>query len=104
MSNDKLTKPYKTLLGNRIYVVIDLPTYSIQMADSAKKALIAEAAKKLSRAVVYDIGTGVHPDNPIKVGDEVMVGKEGIIRGDLVNLSDDLSVMMVNPIEIVQIW
>jgi len=96
-------KPYKTLLGNRIYIKMELPTYSIQMADSAKKELVAEAAKKLERGVVYDIGTGVLTDD-IKIGDEVMVGKEGIIRGDLVNLTKDLSVMMINPFEIVHIW
>lgn len=102
--SEEQVKPYKTLLGNRIYLKMELPTYSIQMADSAKKELIAEAAKKLEKAVVYDIGTGVHSDNPIEIGDEVMVGKEGIMRGDLVNLTKDLTVMMVNPLEIVQIW
>ena len=97
-------KPYKTLLGNRIYLKIDLPKYTVELDEKLKKQLIAEAAQKLNKAVVYDIGLGVHPENPIEIGDTVMVGKEGIIRADIVHLSKTLSVIMVNPMEIVHIW
>jgi len=97
----KVEKPYKKLLGNRVYVTMNMPHYTIEMDENVKKKLIAEAAQKMERATVYDIGTIV---TTVAIGDEVMVGKEGILRGDLINLSPNLTVMMINPLEIVHIW
>jgi hypothetical protein len=97
-------KIYKELLGNRIYVDIDLPKYTIEISKTEKDKIIAEAAQKLNKAKVFDIGSGVHELNPIKIGDIVLVGKEGITRGDIVNLSEDKTVVCINPMDIIMIW
>lgn len=95
---------YKTLLGNRIYLIMDMPKYSIEVDETTKQKLAQEAAQKMNRAEVYDRGLGVHEDNPVKIGDKVLVGTGGISRGELITLSKDLVVMAVNPMEIMHIW
>jgi len=96
-----MSKEYKKLLGNRVYLEIDLPNYSIEMSESAKKDLVREAASKLNRTKVLDIGTTV---TNVAIGDEVLVSKEGILRGDIINLSPTKTVALVNPLEIIHIW
>ncbi len=96
-----MSKPYEKLLGNRVYLKMNMPTFNLEIPESTKNKIIQEAAQKMEKAEVYDIGTTV---TNVGVGDVVMVGKEGIIRGELVNLEKGLVVMMINPLEIVQIW
>jgi len=96
-----MKKPYKKLLGNRVYLKLDIPSYTIEMADSAKQALVVEAAQKLNKAEVYDVGDVV---THIQPGEIVMVSKQGVTRGEFVTLSKDLSVIMVSPIDIIHIW
>ncbi len=98
-----MAKEYKKLLGNRIYLEIDMPKYTVVMDEAIKKKLIADVAKDLNRAKVYDIGTGVVKDT-IEVGDEVLVGRDGVIRGDFINLSKKRTVLMVSPFDIIHIW
>lgn len=99
-----MAKEYKTLLGNRVYIEIDLPKYTLEMEESVKKRLVAEAAKKMNRAKVYDVGNGVPEGFELKKGEEVLVGKEGIIRGDFINLSEDRTVLVISPFDIIHIW
>lgn len=97
-------KPYKKLLGNRVFLKLDLPSYSLEMAESAKQTLITEAAQKLNKAEVYDIGDTVAALGIINLGDTVCVSKQGITRGEFLNLSKDLTVVMVSPLDIIHIW
>jgi hypothetical protein len=105
MNNEETKKPYRVLLGNRVYIKLDLPVYTLEMAEETKKKLISEAAQKLSKGVVYDVGNAVvvAKDSP-KEGDTVMVSMQGVTRGELVNLTPELSVLMVSPLDIIQIW
>jgi flavin-binding protein dodecin len=101
-----MSKPYKQLLGNRVYLKLEIITSSLEMAESAKKAMVLEAAKKLNKAVVYDIGHSVVQDADIKyaVGDRVMVSMQGVTRGEILNLDKDTTVVMVSPLDIIHIW
>lgn len=98
-----MAKEYKKLLGNRVYIEVNMPTYTIVMDEAIKKKLIEEVAQELNRAKIYDIGTGVTKDT-IKIGDEVLVGREGIIRGEFINLSEKRTVLMISPFDIIHIW
>lgn len=99
-----MSKEYKTLLGNRIYIEVEMPNYSVQMTEEVKKKLTADIVQKLNRAKVYDVGTSLETSSPVKPGDEVLVSRDGIIRGDFVNLSDTKVVLMVSPFDIIHIW
>jgi len=99
-----MSKEYKTLLGNRVYIEIDMPNYSVEMPEEVKKKLTQDVAQKLNRAKVYDVGTSLETSSPVKVGDEVLVSKDGVIRGDFINLSPTKVVLMISPFDIIHIW
>jgi len=94
---------YTKLLGNRVYVDIDIPKYTIEMAEEVKKQLVGEAVKSLTKAVVYDVGSGV-VEGGVEPGDIVLVSKEGVLRGDLINLTDKKTVLLISPFDIIHIW
>ncbi len=98
-----MSKEYKKLLGNRVYIEVDMPNYTIVMDEAIKKKLIAEVVKELNRAKIYDIGTGVTKDT-IEIGDEVLVGRDGVVKGEFINLSEKKTVLMVSPFDIIHIW
>jgi len=101
----EVKKPYRVLLGNRIYLKLEMPTYTLEVAEEVKKRMVVEAAQKLNKGVVYDVGTTVvvSPDSP-KVGDKVMVSMQGVTRGEILNISPDLTVVMISPLDIIHIW
>ena len=64
-------KPYKQLLGNRIYVhVPERKSSKLEVDANTKEALQREMLKKTSKLKVYDVGDLV---TAFKAGDEVLV-------------------------------
>jgi len=96
-------KPYKELLGNRIYLELPKKEDSKLIVDeNTKEALQKEVMKKMSKLKVYDVGTNVES---IKVGDIVLVDPSKITNAVVIpNLSLDVDIILVSPFDVIHIW
>jgi len=106
MNNEDTKKPYKVLLGNRVYIKLDLPKYTLEVAEETKKKMVLEAAQKLNKGIIYDVGLSVIREGKggLNPGDKIMISMQGVTRGEIVNITPDLTVVMVNPLDIIHIW
>jgi len=90
------------LLGNRVYLNIPKKEESKLIVDeNTKEALEKEMIKKMSRLKVHSVGTAIMD---IKVGDVVLVDPEALSKARMIPLSDDETVLLVSPFDIIQVW
>jgi co-chaperonin GroES (HSP10) len=90
------------LLGNRIYLEIPQKEESKLIVDeNTKEALEKEMIKKMSRLKVHSVGTA---NMDIKVGDVVLVDPEALSKARMIPLSEEETVLLVSPFDIIQIW
>jgi len=95
-------KPYKALLGNRIYVDVPKKDESkIIVDENTKEALQREMLKKMSKLKVYDVGDIV---KNVKVGDTVLVDPGKLKDAMVIPLSDDKDVLLVSPFDVLHVW
>ena len=92
-----------TLLGNRIYLEIPVQdeTSKLIVDENTKEALQKEMIQKMSKLKVVQVGNIV---DHIKIGDVVLVDPSALAKATLVPLSDDQTVILVSPFDIIQIW
>ena len=99
-----MEKGFKKLLGNRIYV--DMPVQSeskLIVDDNTKEALQKEMLKKMNKLRIHTIGTGiVEPD--LVEGAYILVDPQALQRAPLIPLSDDESVLLVSPFDVIMVW
>ena len=97
-----MSKPYKTLLGNRIYVDIPKKEESKLIVDeNTKEALQREMLKKMSKLTVYDVGDLV---TNVKPGDTILVDPSKLKEAMVIPLSDDKDVLLVSPFDVMHVW
>lgn len=90
------------LLGNRIYLEIPKKEESKLIVDeNTKEALEKEMIKKMSRLVVHSVGT---VNMEIKAGDTVLVDPEALSKARMIPLSEDETVLLVSPFDVIMIW
>lgn len=90
------------LLGNRVYLNIPKKEESKLIVDeNTKEALEKEMIKKMSKLTVHSVGTAIMD---IKVGDVVLVDPEALSKARMIPLSDDETVLLVSPFDIIQVW
>jgi hypothetical protein len=90
------------LLGNRIYLEIPKKEESKLIVDeNTKEALEKEMYKKMSRLTVHSVGTA---NMDVKAGDVVLVDPQALQKAPLIPLSDEESVLLVSPFDVIQIW
>jgi hypothetical protein len=96
-------KPYKQLLGNRVYLELPRKEESkIIVDENTKEALQKELIKKMSKLKVYDKGDFI--DN-IKVGDIVLVDPSKITNAVVIpNLGLDVDIILISPFDIIHVW
>ena len=96
-------KPYKKLLGNRIYLELPKKDESkIIVDENTKEALQKEVMKKMSKLKVYDIGNTV---DLVKAGDIVLVDPSKITSAVVIpNLGLDVDIILISPFDIIHIW
>jgi hypothetical protein len=97
-----MSKPYKTLLGNRIYVDIPKKEESKLIVDeNTKEALQREMLKKMSKLTVYDVGDLV---TNVKPGDTILVDPSKLKEAMVIPLSDEKDVLLVSPFDVMHVW
>ena len=90
------------LLGNRIYLEIPKKEESKLIVDeNTKESLEKEMLKKMNKLKVHSIGTA---NMDVKVGDFVLVDPAALSKAPLIPLSDDETVLLVSPFDVIQIW
>ena len=90
------------LLGNRIYLEIPKKEESKLIVDeNTKEALEKEMLKKMNKLRVHSVGTA---NMEVKIGDFVLVDPAALSKAPLIPLSDDETVLLVSPFDIIQIW
>ncbi len=96
-------KPYKKLLGNRIYLELPKKDESkIIVDENTKEALQKEVMKKMSKLKVYDIGNTV---DLVKAGDIVLVDPSKITSAVVIpNLGLDVDIILISPFDIIHVW
>jgi hypothetical protein len=90
------------LLGNRIYLEIPKKEESKLIVDeNTKEALEKEMYKKMSRLTVHSVGTA---NMDVKAGDVVLVDPQALQKAPLIPLSEDESVLLVSPFDVIMVW
>ena len=92
-----------TLLGNRIYLEIPVQdeTSKLIVDENTKESLQKEMIQKMSKLKVLQVGNLV---DHIKVNDVVLVDPSALQKAILVPLSEEQTVILVSPFDIIQIW
>jgi len=100
---NKMAKPYKKLLGNRIYVNVPKKEEKTKLiVDTAtKEELQREMLKKMSKLTVYDVGDSV---SIVKAGDIVLIDPAKLKDAMLIPLNEDVDVLLVSPFEVIHVW
>jgi len=93
-----------TLLGNRIYLEIPKKEESKLIVDeNTKEALEKEMIKKMSKLTIHSVGTA-NMDARLVVGAVVLVDPEALSKARMIPLSDDETVLLVSPFDVIMIW
>jgi len=91
-----------TLLGNRIYLEIPKKEESKLIVDeNTKESLEKEMLKKMNKLKVHTIGTA---NMDVIVGDFVLVDPAALSKAPLIPLSDDETVLLVSPFDVIMVW
>lgn len=97
-----MSKPFKKLRGYRVYLVAPpVPTGKIELSSQAKKSVQKDMLTEFMRLKVYAVGDAV---TDIKEGDEVLVTDTALNNAPIIDLSNDVSVILVNVNDTVHVW
>ncbi len=97
-----MAKEFKKLRGNRVYITLPKKEESKLIVDeNTKDALNKELLSKMAKLTVYAVGDLV---TDIQEGDVVLVDPSKLSQGLLVPLSEEKTVLLVSPFDIIQIW
>jgi hypothetical protein len=95
-------KLFKSLLGNRVFLVMPKQDEKKVIVDeNTKEALQREFNKKMQKAIVYAKGETV---NNIEVGDTVLVDDKALAQAAVIPLDDETMVILVSPFDIIMVW
>jgi len=91
------------LLGNRIF--LHMPKEDEQskliVDENTKEALQKEMLKKMSKMTVHSIGDTV---STVKEGDIIMVDPYALQKAPMIPLSEEETVLLVSPFDVIMIW
>lgn len=98
-----MTKPFKKLNGNRIYLLYPQePKRDLILSDEAKRQIEEDRIKQMTRLTVYAVGDNV---TGISEGDEVMIDPVVLMRKPLIiDLTPEIQVICVNFLDISHVW
>lgn len=90
------------LIGNRIFLELPKKEESKLIVDeNTKEALEKEMLKKMNKLTIHSVGDTV---TILKKGDIVLVDPAILQRAPLIPLSEEETVMLVSPFDIIYKW
>lgn len=97
-----MTKPFKKLLGNRVYLFMPkIPESLLVLSDEVKKTLISTEQDKYRKLTVYAVGDTV---TILNEGDVVLVDPSALATAPVIKLTDKLDVLLVSIFQITHVW
>lgn len=91
-----------TLLGNRIFLEIPKKEESKLIVDeNTKESLEKEMLKKMSKLVIHSVGDLIQN---LKKGDVILVDPAALQKAPLIPLSEEETVMLVSPFDVIYKW
>lgn len=91
-----------TLLGNRIFLEMPKQEETKLIVDeNTKEALNKEMLKKLSKLIVHSVGDSIQN---IQKGDVLLVDPAALQKAPLIPLSEEETVMLVSPFDVIMKW
>lgn len=97
-----MTKEFKKLLGNRIYVEIPKKEESKLIVDeNTKEALQKEMLKKMSKLKVYAVGDLI---TDVSEGDLILVDPSKLREAFTIELSEVKTVLLISRFDVIHIW
>lgn len=97
-----MKKPFKKLFGYRVYLLApEIGSSKVVLSGEAKKEVVKAKMKDFMRLKVYAVGSLV---DSVKEGDEVLIGDRALSNSPIIDLTDDLSVILIDVHEIIHIW
>jgi hypothetical protein len=91
-----------TLLGNRIFLEMPKQEETKLIVDeNTKDALNKEMIKKLSKMTVHSVGDSIQN---IQKGDVLLVDPTALQKAPLIPLSEEETVMLVSPFDVIMKW
>mgnify|MGYP006272645551 CR=1 FL=1 len=90
------------LLGNRIFLEMPKKEESKLVVDeNTKEALNKEMLKKLSKLTVHSVGDTIQG---IEKGDVLLVDPAALQKAPIISLSEEETVMLVSPFDVIVKW
>ena len=90
------------LIGNRIFLELPKKEESKLIVDeNTKESLEKEMLKKMNKLKVHSVGTA---NMEITVGDYVLVDPAALSKAPLIPLSEEETVMLVSPFDVIYKW
>lgn len=97
-----MEKPFKKLMGYRVYLLApEVTSEKVYLSEAAKKELAKSRMKDFMKLKVYAVGESV---TGINEGDEVLVGDVALSNAPIIELEEGLSVILINVNDICHIW
>ena len=90
------------LLGNRIFLEMPKKEESkLIVDDNTKEALNKEMLNKMSKLVIHSVGDTIQN---LKKGDVILVDPAALQKAPLIPLSEEETVMLVTPFDVIYKW
>ena len=97
-----MKKPFKKLLGNRVYLNMpEIPESILILSEDVRKGIMQEEQKKWQKLTVYAVGDIV---TTVVEGDVVYVAPATLANAPVLSLTDKLQVVMISLYDIAHIW
>lgn len=97
-----MKKPYKKLIGNRIYLKMPrVGDEKVIVDHNTREALMKEFKSKMMRATIYDVGDTV---KDFAEGQVVLVDDKALANAAYYPLDGETTVILVSPFDIIHIW
>lgn len=91
-----------TLLGNRIFLEMPKKEESkLIVDDNTKEALNKEMLNKMNKLVIHSVGDTIQN---LKKGDVILVDPSALQKAPLIPLSEEETVMLVSPFDVIYKW
>lgn len=99
-----MSKPFKKLLGARIYLEMPKQEESkLIVDDNTKESLNKEMLKKMNKLKIHSVGAGI-TDPDLVEGLYILVDPSALSRSPLIPLTEDETVLLISPFDIIHIW
>jgi len=99
-----MNKPFKKLLGSRIYLEMPKQKETKVIVDhNTKEDLEKALLKGQNKLKVYAVGSGI-TDDVLVEGCFVLVEPSSLASAPMIPLTEDITVAMVGYVSIIHIW